>query len=368
MGLGAEPPLREALIAASRGRHGPHTRPPRRQDNGRSHPAGLSGRPGSRPSIPAYGSGPQCPIHDCSGYRSVTFARWRGSAVMVLVTVGRTIRTAFCRRRSAARLPRGGAGGSFAAMPADVAAGLHRASRREALCRVAGIAVGAGRPCADAWIRRDRRWPARRKASHAPRARSSDYEPSTSARRATSGVLTSPRWPRLARLHVFTGPAGPEMTPSCHANGTWPMFRDHGHGRLARQCGFHVGVSEGRRPTWRKVCACVSRRAWPACRSRTLRVIHPLRSTTCHGSRTCPGGPTAIDRWGEDVLLTARAECCHVGQPDPLRESVHRLRAYVDAGATCSSRPDPRRPQTSRHSSTRLHRGRSAFSSFGPSP
>lgn len=41
----------------------------------------------------------------------------------------------------------------------------------------------------------------------------------------------------------------------------------------------------------------------------------------------------AIDRSGEDVLLTARAECYHVGHPDPFRESVRRLQAYVAAGA-----------------------------------
>src|SRR5262245_43176453 len=34
----------------------------------------------------------------------------------------------------------------------------------------------------------------------------------------------------------------------------------------------------------------------------------------------------AIDRSGEDVLLTARAECYHVGHPDPLPESIRRLR------------------------------------------
>ena len=41
----------------------------------------------------------------------------------------------------------------------------------------------------------------------------------------------------------------------------------------------------------------------------------------------------AIDRSGDDVLLTARAECYHVGHPDPFRESVRRLQAYADAGA-----------------------------------
>ena len=35
----------------------------------------------------------------------------------------------------------------------------------------------------------------------------------------------------------------------------------------------------------------------------------------------------AIDESGHDVLLTARAECYHVGHPDPLHESVRRLQA-----------------------------------------
>ncbi len=52
----------------------------------------------------------------------------------------------------------------------------------------------------------------------------------------------------------------------------------------------------------------------------------------------------AIDRSGEDVLLTARAECYHVGHPDPLRESVRRLRAYVDAGADVLFAPGPATP------------------------
>ena len=41
----------------------------------------------------------------------------------------------------------------------------------------------------------------------------------------------------------------------------------------------------------------------------------------------------AIDRSGEDVLLTARAECWHVGHPNAFRESVRRLQAYIAAGA-----------------------------------
>jgi 2-methylisocitrate lyase-like PEP mutase family enzyme len=41
----------------------------------------------------------------------------------------------------------------------------------------------------------------------------------------------------------------------------------------------------------------------------------------------------AIDEAGGGVLLTARAECFHVGHPDALRESVRRLQAYAEAGA-----------------------------------
>jgi 2-methylisocitrate lyase-like PEP mutase family enzyme len=41
----------------------------------------------------------------------------------------------------------------------------------------------------------------------------------------------------------------------------------------------------------------------------------------------------AIDDAGGGVLLTARAECFHVGQPHALRESVERLQAYAAAGA-----------------------------------
>jgi len=41
----------------------------------------------------------------------------------------------------------------------------------------------------------------------------------------------------------------------------------------------------------------------------------------------------AIDNSGSDVLLTARAECYHVGHSDAINESVRRLRAYSEAGA-----------------------------------
>jgi len=47
---------------------------------------------------------------------------------------------------------------------------------------------------------------------------------------------------------------------------------------------------------------------------------------------------------GKDVLLTARAECYHVGHPDPFRESVRRLQAYVAAGADVLFAPAPQTP------------------------
>jgi 2-methylisocitrate lyase-like PEP mutase family enzyme len=48
-----------------------------------------------------------------------------------------------------------------------------------------------------------------------------------------------------------------------------------------------------------------------------------------------------IDASGHDVLLTARAECYHVGHPDPFHESVRRLQAYAAAGADVLFAPGP---------------------------
>ena len=44
------------------------------------------------------------------------------------------------------------------------------------------------------------------------------------------------------------------------------------------------------------------------------------------------------------MLLTARAECYHVGHPDPFRESVRRLQAYAAAGADVLFSPGPQMP------------------------
>ena len=52
----------------------------------------------------------------------------------------------------------------------------------------------------------------------------------------------------------------------------------------------------------------------------------------------------AIDRSGADVLLTARAECYHVGHPEPLREAVRRLQAYAAVGADVLFAPGPQDP------------------------
>jgi 2-methylisocitrate lyase-like PEP mutase family enzyme len=53
----------------------------------------------------------------------------------------------------------------------------------------------------------------------------------------------------------------------------------------------------------------------------------------------------AIDDSGGGVLLTARAECYHVGYPDAFRESVRRLQAYAQAGADVLFAPGPVKPQ-----------------------
>ncbi len=49
----------------------------------------------------------------------------------------------------------------------------------------------------------------------------------------------------------------------------------------------------------------------------------------------------AIDASGEEVLLTARAECFLVGHSEPLRESIRRLKVYAEAGADVLYAPGP---------------------------
>jgi 2-methylisocitrate lyase-like PEP mutase family enzyme len=61
----------------------------------------------------------------------------------------------------------------------------------------------------------------------------------------------------------------------------------------------------------------------------------PLAVERIHAARQ------AIDRSGGGVLLTARAECYHVGHPDAFRESVRRLQAYAEAGADVLFAPGP---------------------------
>jgi 2-methylisocitrate lyase-like PEP mutase family enzyme len=53
----------------------------------------------------------------------------------------------------------------------------------------------------------------------------------------------------------------------------------------------------------------------------------------------------AIDSSGCDVMLTARAECYHVGHTDAFRESVRRLRAYAQAGADVLFAPGVNAPE-----------------------
>jgi 2-methylisocitrate lyase-like PEP mutase family enzyme len=52
----------------------------------------------------------------------------------------------------------------------------------------------------------------------------------------------------------------------------------------------------------------------------------------------------AIDQSGEDVLLTARAECYHVSHSNPFRESVRRLQGYAEAGADVLFAPGAQTP------------------------
>jgi 2-methylisocitrate lyase-like PEP mutase family enzyme len=56
----------------------------------------------------------------------------------------------------------------------------------------------------------------------------------------------------------------------------------------------------------------------------------------------------AIDATGTGVVLTARAECFLWAHPDPLPESIARLRSYVEAGADCVYAPGVREPAQAR--------------------
>jgi 2-methylisocitrate lyase-like PEP mutase family enzyme len=47
----------------------------------------------------------------------------------------------------------------------------------------------------------------------------------------------------------------------------------------------------------------------------------------------------AIDATGTGVVLVGRAECFLTGHGDPLKESIHRLTAYAEAGADCLYAP-----------------------------
>ncbi len=51
----------------------------------------------------------------------------------------------------------------------------------------------------------------------------------------------------------------------------------------------------------------------------------------------------AIDASRSGVLLTARAECFLVGHPEPLKESIHRLQFYAEAGADVLYAPGPQK-------------------------
>ena len=67
---------------------------------------------------------------------------------------------------------------------------------------------------------------------------------------------------------------------------------------------------------------------------------HPLYDTSVAVERLRVAREV-IDASGGNVMLTARAECFLVGHPDPLNESIMRLRAYADAGADVLFAPCP---------------------------
>jgi 2-methylisocitrate lyase-like PEP mutase family enzyme len=73
----------------------------------------------------------------------------------------------------------------------------------------------------------------------------------------------------------------------------------------------------------------------------TGRADHPLYDLPLAVERI-KAARAALDQSGSGVLLTARAECFLVGHPDPLAESLRRLKAYAAAGADCLYAPGPK--------------------------
>ncbi len=63
----------------------------------------------------------------------------------------------------------------------------------------------------------------------------------------------------------------------------------------------------------------------------------------------------AIDKSGQDVLLTARAECFAGGHPEPLKEAIRRLQAYAEAGADVMFAPGLRAADDMRTLIAELH-------------
>lgn len=69
--------------------------------------------------------------------------------------------------------------------------------------------------------------------------------------------------------------------------------------------------------------------------------VHPLYALDEAVARL-RSARAAIDASGEDVMLVGRAECFLTGHPDPLQESLRRLKAYAEAGADCLYAPGVR--------------------------
>ena len=102
---------------------------------------------------------------------------------------------------------------------------------------------------------------------------------------------------------------------------------------------FMSGYGLSRR-TWARASVCASRRGSRGSQSRTPPATSsplyelPMRSSAC--------APRAGHRSiGEDVLLTARAECYHVGHPDPFPETSPPAAGVRRGGRGRALRPGP---------------------------
>ena len=166
----------------------------------------------------------------------------------------------------------------------------------------------------------------------------------------TYGTSDSPRWPRpVRRVRLLTGASGFERRRRHRARSgiLLPISLISRRPSIFRSVRTSCPVLGWRQRTWPERR---SLRRYGRCRCSRLGCHRAIPRCPCTSSRSANRGAVPADsttRWmgsGDDVLLAARAECYHVGAPEPLRDAVRRLQALPAAGADVLFAPRPQDP------------------------